>query len=469
MIKVKSHDIIFIVIIISISILVFFNIDQPFFWDKDILDSKQAHWFLENNFSLVLPDSIDPGHPPLMGFILAVLWSIFGKHLIVGHLFMWLVGIAVVVELKKLCDYYFNRPLAKFILLLIMVETALLTQIVVISSDLLLAFFFIFSINNILKNKSKILILSLIGLSLTNLRGMTTAFGLFLFNLYVNHHREEANRIAFHKLLYPYILASIPSIIFLTTHYFEKGWLVLNEKGPWAGCYENVGISGFIKNIIVYVWRMLDAGRIVIWGLVVFLIYHFWRNKIKLLTYTKQISVLLIIVIAISLPSALGSNMLIDNRYFLPIFISLSLLLGTLLEHSEQKLITKKNLLIIAIAASLSGSFWVYPDHISKCWSASLSHIPYYRLKKEMNEFINDNGIDKSKIGSYVPNVTQERYIELNESLFSYKQVDFENNKYIFYSNIYNISDEHLDELKNWSVLKRLDCCFVKVVLYEKR
>jgi hypothetical protein len=71
----------FIIITIAVS-------KNSFFWDKDIIISKQAYWFYENGFSLHMPNSIDTGYTPLLAIVLAVLWKIFGINLQVGHYLM---------------------------------------------------------------------------------------------------------------------------------------------------------------------------------------------------------------------------------------------------------------------------------------------------------------------------------------------------------------------------------------------
>jgi hypothetical protein len=60
----------------------------PFFWDKDILFSRLAHWLQAHHYSPVLPDSLDPGYPPSLAWLLAVTWNIFGTSLPAMHLLM---------------------------------------------------------------------------------------------------------------------------------------------------------------------------------------------------------------------------------------------------------------------------------------------------------------------------------------------------------------------------------------------
>ncbi|MBK8112814.1 MAG: hypothetical protein IPK46_22180 [Saprospiraceae bacterium] len=63
-------------------VLVLLSLDHIFFWDTVQLASKQAHHFYEGSmFDFLLPDDIDSGHLPFMGWMLAWAWKILGKTL----------------------------------------------------------------------------------------------------------------------------------------------------------------------------------------------------------------------------------------------------------------------------------------------------------------------------------------------------------------------------------------------------
>jgi hypothetical protein len=71
----------FIIITIAVS-------KNSFFWDTIQLASKHAHWYFENNFrNFLLPNSIDSGHIPAFGMLLAFAWKIFQKSLNQPHFY----------------------------------------------------------------------------------------------------------------------------------------------------------------------------------------------------------------------------------------------------------------------------------------------------------------------------------------------------------------------------------------------
>ena len=48
------------------------------FWDNVLFASKMGNQLYYNDlFNWTMPDSFDPGHPPFLGFLLAITWKIF--------------------------------------------------------------------------------------------------------------------------------------------------------------------------------------------------------------------------------------------------------------------------------------------------------------------------------------------------------------------------------------------------------
>lgn len=466
----KTKHIYFLLYSLLIVILIILNIDNPFFWDKDILDSKQAHWFIENNFNLIMPDAIDAGHPPFVGFLLAILWTIFGKNLVVGHVLMGIVAIGVAYQLYRLVNYFFKDNFVPPVLAVTLAEAALLSQMVIVSSDLILTFFFLLTLNAILNNKNTLIFIGAMLLALVNLRGMTTAFALGLLALFINRQQIKTQWQQIIKVLLPFALAAIPGVTYLIFHWITKGWFVHHDDSNWQGCYETVDFNGFIQNCIVYTWRMLDAGRVLVWGIGFVITILLWKKKYHVDDNIKTIGTLFVLLIVISIPSSLMANMLIDNRYYLPLFIMLSLSVSYLISTSHLTLFVRKSILTVLFISLFSGTFWIYPTPISNCWSATLAHLPYHELRYEMNEFIKEAHIGLNQVGTFVPYCTSDKYVFLNNSDEIFNRRDFDQHKYIIYSNVFNASDEDLEQLAtNWKVIKSLEKGQVNMILYKRQ
>lgn len=468
--KVKDNWIsIFLFIIVSV--IVFVNINNPFFWDKDILDSKQAHFFLQNHFKFILSDQLDNGHFPFMGFLLAVLWSIFGKSLIVGHVLMYFIFIILFYQLRLLIKILFPHfKWQGLILAVVLAETSLLTQVVVVSSDLVLSLFFVISLNGIFKNKQWLLLLGVIGLSILSIRSQLTLIAIFIFLFYYKFSELKRNSFSFESIViifWPFVIAFIFPAIYYVFHYHIKGWIMLNEKGNWGSLYELVNVKGVLRNLVIFSWRMVDDGRIFVWLLLLFVIFYY---RIQRLDKTiRNILAIFISLLIVYLPFSLFANSLIDNRYYIPLFITFYIgVVSVIIQYVNPDRI-KIILLLIVLVSIISGNFWVYPRHLSTCWSASMAHLPYFKLKDEMNNYIEAERISKNKIKSFVPNVSENKFVYLNDDNFKYGLADVKKDDYIFFSNVFNCTDDILQGLQeNYTVIKRFEKYNVEVILYER-
>lgn len=89
-----------------------------------------------------------------------------------------------------------------------------------------------------------------------------------------------------------------------------------------------------------------------------------------------------------------------------------------------------------------------------------------------MHTYIAENNIDKKEIGTFFPN-KRSRYlthIENNKSDV-YGGVPFEN-KYVLYSNAFNVTDEVTDSLfsndSDWRLIKKFTQNRIYIGLYQK-
>ncbi len=427
---------------VFISVLVLLSLNNSFFWDKDILNSRQAYWFYEHGLNILPPNDIDSGHPPILSYLLAIGWRIFNVHLWVGHLLMLPFALGMVWQFYRFLSYFFKSAFVNAVLLLIILDTTLLTQVIVLTGDLITVFFFFLSVNTILYNRRGLLTIALVGLSLSSSRGMMlfVAMGMFDFYLLIEQ-RGLTNIIRRSASIFSYYL---PAIIFtswfLLYHYYKRGWIGYDPvNSKWAGCYTIVGLNGFIRNIIIVVWRMVDFGRLFLWIIGAYLLILILQKKIELDRNQKLLFAIFLISLIVSLPPMLIYKVMASHRYLLPVFIVFTALIAyPVLEKLPNKKLSKI-LYFVILLGLVSGNFWIYPDNIAKGWDATLAHVPYYKLRKDMIHFIDDQKIPFSKVGTEVPNISELKYIDLSNDERAFSSKDFEHNEYIFYSNIYNM------------------------------
>lgn len=119
----------------------------------------------------------------------------------------------------------------------------------------------------------------------------------------------------------------------------------------------------------------------------------------------------------------------------------------------------------------MTGNCWIYPKKIAQGWDATLAHLPYYSLRTKMINFIKQEEIPFAEIGTVFPNVGSFELYELKGEQEGFVKKNFEENNYIFYSNVFNdFSDEELEELDtNWQVIQSYKSLGIEVILYGKK
>jgi hypothetical protein len=440
---------------------------HSFFWDKDIIFSRIANWLIENKFSAVLPDDLDVGYPPVLGYILALAWKIFGKSLPVMHLCMLPFSIGIVVQLYRFLRHYLLRHTIIPVMILVLADTSLLTQSIVFSTDLVMIFFLLLALNSILYNKRLLLSVAVLGLLFSHMRGVMGMAMAGLFDLYYNKPWKKTLRKF--SIFYAYIPGIILFGTYCVFHYSIKGWIGYHENSPWIGCFKVVNGWGFLRNLFIVAWRLADFGKIFIIIVFLYLIFRFLKSKLPMDKTLTDLFVLLILSVITLVPTALIYKVLSSHRYFLPITMIITILTGYMLFFCIQKKNLQKGLYIIMLAGLISGNFWTYPDTVAKGWDATLAHIPYYYLRSKMIAYIDDRKIPFSEIGTEVPNNYRLKYYDLTEDERFFPIKDFQRDQYIFYSNICNtFSDEEIAQLKTqWTVEKEFRCLLVRVTLYK--
>ncbi len=456
--------------------------DHIFFWDTVQLASKHAHWYYEQNFQhLLLPESIDSGHPPIFGMYLASCWKIFGKSLIISHFSILPFLLGIVWLLHKIGSFYANTSAAKYLLLLVLVDPFFAGQSVLVSPDIVLIFSFLWCIHSILNRQTIGIILGAILLGTISMRGMMVTFGLYLWWVFTVYFQTSSNQsnlktilsIAYQKL--PYFLpAGIIAILFLGYHYQETGWIGYHPNSPWAGSFKQVGTSGFLKNIGLLAWRLLDFGRLFLLGVLIWVVLkkvkiHSLFSSKKDMVQLKSLLTLIIVLSFLLTPSLLLHEGLMSHRYLLPITFGITLLFYHLCFVFITKKKIQKILFSIAFLGLLTGNMWIYPKNIAQGWDATLAHVPYYELREKMVQYIQQEGIPVDEIGTVFPNIGPLEIYDLKGQSTGFVKKDFSKNKYFFYSVIYNdVSDEELAELENnWMLVKEFKASGISVILYK--
>jgi hypothetical protein len=450
-------------IILFTLLYIFYFKNLPFLGDFVQLSSQQAHFFFDkSSLDFLLNDEIDSGHVPGMGFILSVLWHILGRELWVGHMLILVSTIGIILQLHKLLktllpDYVFLG------LSLLLLDTTFLGQSSQVSPDLLVAFFFLLTLNGVLKQKSLLIAIGSVGLCFFSTRGAIYDFVLLIFYLiiFLNKTKKE-DLIAFATGLSVFISYQL-------YHFFSKGWILYHENSPWVECFSKVDGFGFVRNIFVLVWRMCDNGRL---ATMFAFVFAFWGFRKKI--FKNQIMILFIICFMIIVSPLLIHKNLLGHRYLLILFWLVDIIVLSWV--SNLNIIEKYKVCLISflILIQLSGNFWVYPDKIAQGWDASLAYLPYVNLQVKAENFLKTHNINKNEVVSETPFCKSGYFTYLNQDTTCFVKANGNlKRKYVLYSNLINtFSDEIIDSLRNKKIYQPIFVerfLQVKMLVYQKR
>ncbi|WP_299314061.1 hypothetical protein [uncultured Aquimarina sp.] len=450
---------------VVLSSLIFFiavllNADNAFFWDTIQLGSHHADHYFKTNFSvLLLPDDIDSGHIPAFGAYIAMFWKLFGRNLCVSHLAMLPFGFGLIFQLFRLIKRFILPKYLSIAFGLIIIDPSLMSQMLLVSPDVPLLFFFLLAVNSVLDNKKIFLMIAIVLLFLTSMRGMMLSVCVLIFDLCCNVSSRENIKELFTALMKRsliYIPAFLIFIVFSLIHFQEKGWIGFHQDSPWQESFEKVEFTGVIFNIAVLGWRILDFGRIGIW-IVLFILFAKYRKQIIKDPRIRQISFFFACILFLLPLNMLWAKGLLGNRYLIPIYLFCSLLCATILFSD---FVTRKLRVVLILTWAtiiISGNFWIYPPKVSQGWDATLAHLPYYNLRLKAKKYLDDHKIDFHSVASFFPNDAGIDAIELNGEKRSFAVFDG-NNDFVFYSNIFNISDQEYDDIiSNYEIIQSFE------------
>lgn len=153
------------------------------------------------------------------------------------------------------------------------------------------------------------------------------------------------------------------------------------------------------------------------------------------------------------------------HRYYIPSYLSLGLLSFLLIKEYK----VKKIIYVGLLSSLILGNFIVYPDNVSQGWDSSLAHLPYWNLRRNAIEYMNAKQIPVQETASFFPNKTTIDNVDLNRDMRSF--IGFSGTeKYVLYSNVYNLSDEELKILyRNYYSLKLFEKRYVRVEIMQKK
>lgn len=467
------------IVIVVYTVLFIYSLNFCYFWDAIQQISSEANWYYQTNFASVIIhpvaglDTLPTGyHPPLLSMITAGLWKILGRELWVSHAFTFIWVIILLYHSWKLVTMLIPSRWAGWAYLLIVFEPTTLSQMVMASPDFILLTGLVVSLHAILRQKPIWLALALIMVCGVNMRGVMASLLLFFAHLYYDVciiHKKKYSWKDFGKILLPYLPALALLSAYFGYYLSSKGWFFTHDK-RYADHYtmpENTAM--IIKNLLSYILRLIEYGRVLVWGVAVYWLVMWIRKRVELDGKERFLGVYLLLFGGLFLLFCFITQLPVSCRYFMPLFFIVYLLVFSVSARywSETKM---KCLVIAMLFFSITGHAWIYPEKMAQSWESTLLHTPYYSLRKQCFDYIDSNQINYSEVGAGFCLSGYRDRIELIQEEKPRITGWQDDNKFFIYSNISNMGDNEIDELKSekWTAIKHFEQWPVFITIYKK-
>jgi len=435
----------------------------PFFWDNvSVIAEAGTHIFNNHLSSIILPENLDAGHVPLIALYFAVMWTLFGKSLIVSHLIMLPFVIGLIWEFYKLSKQFLSEEFIKISLLFLLLEPVFCTQTILMGYDVILAYFFFASINCLQKNQRIRLLIMLSFLAMINLRGIPLTLAVFLIHFFV--YRDVSKRSFLKQNIFLYFLPIAIAGSWLIFHYNIKGWFII---APSREVQRQINSTAMLIRQTLYIgWKLADYGKIFFWIFIILSSVKFYKTDVQI---RKILLILFMPIICLSVSMIPFSNP-VGHKYFLTVYLFLPIAMAYHIKllKSSWRAIT----IVLFCIISFFGNFIMYPERFGNGWDTSLKVLSYFPLKEKMDGYITENKIESKEIGASFPMFGDERYSKLSNEEFVISDIDnkpLEKWNYIILSNISNsYSDQLKAEIRSkWKLMQKFKSGQVYLELYQ--
>jgi len=423
---------------------------QPFFWDT-LLTSSVTQFYFENGFgNLILPHSLDAGHPPFFYVYVVLFYKFLGLNLFAAHLSMLFPCLIGIWSLVKIVQYFqFDTKMQFLSILTFFFVPAVLTQYTLVSYDTVLLNLYLLSIYSILYKKYRLLMCVAVIMCAVSTRGVFINLSLFLIVFYLSENFKKSISIFF------------PSAVFFilwTIYHSIKTNSVISLDNDWRVQRRLADFRQILMNLIALARIFFDFGIILLFTIQTYQITT--TKKLNLLQVFWIVTYLIMAISFVFLSNPIG------HRYFLIVYVFMLL---ASLDFLYKK---HKNLIWILFLLPL-GHFQIYGNKISNGWDCSLAHLSYFSLRNDFSLFMKERNIAKHQTGTVMPLQSSDTQYYLSGDttrMININGKDINDYKYILFSNICNdFSDEQLDKMTSFSILKKEKKGMTEMILYQNK
>lgn len=446
-------------------VLTWLSSSFPFFWDTTII-AKLTHDFYDHGINgLIPPMDSDQGGFSMFSIYMLCMWKMFGKTLFVSHFALLPFLFLIVYNYYQIASRFLQDKFIVLAMILLMIEPCLLTQSIIMGYDIFMIAFFLGALNALLSEKRILFSILIVLLCMCSIRGIMLSAGLFFLDIYFLKKNHS------HFISWKIIKTFLPSIVVLglwmVYHHYKTGWYIINPLKEDTHQAFVLGIKP-LKQLAYIFWKIMDMGRIFLWGVVIAGFFYFYKKnkpQFKDIFYITLIPLLMLIAGMIFIGNPIG------HRYFIVIFLMLTILFCFVLQQMQSKK-TVYITYIFSIIVLITGNFWMYPVKYGNNWDSSLKVLPVFDLKKQVDDYIVKNNISATDVGTQFPFIIAEKYMYLNDKDFHYENVwsgPIDKYPYFLYSNVINtdIAEQFEEARKNWILIKEFKKGQVVFELYR--
>ena len=455
-------------LVLTVLLYVLFKLlylETGMFWDSITILSKPATYLYNHGlFNFHYPSILDNGDPQLGPFYIAIIWKILGRNLFTTHLAFIPILIIILFELYRLTTKLFSKTFNPYVFALLAIDPTFMSQSIGLYQDAFLILFSLLIINGFIDKNKLLISIGMFFLCLVSRRGMLVTFAFMLAN-FINIWIFEKNTFikSLKAIFSTYFPAVVLVISFISWRLNVYGWFFTTQN---TNSGEMVQLSGIIKNLAAFVRWFIDDGRAFLW--IIFTIIFFrQKNKVLFITENRLMILLFISLLQIMMCVTIPIANPFGARYFTMLYLIFGILLSKLVINSLSE--KKSKTIITALMILLfSGNFWVYPEKLSQSWDSSLSNLSYFQLRKQTINYFERQSVDFKTVGVGFPMYANFDYIDINNDNRNFEGIDFKQNKWIVYSNIFNSADDEIDKIKSWIQVKEFKEGNVFIKIYKK-
>ncbi len=403
------------------------SLGNPFFWDAPLSSAHAQHWLADGPGYLILPATMDAGHPPLWGLWLAGFWRVFGTSLASAHLavlpFLLLGGWGW----WRISQIYVSSKLMWASVVFYALFPPLLAQSTGLGIDPALAGLAIALWAACAWNQKLWAMVLAAALVLMNQRAALLLPMMFMLG--------PSGRFAGGAGI-------LMAAAWYGWHSLQTGWVLSHPASAWQG---HRGLSEWSE----IPQRIIATGYYMIWmaGAPAAIIMVYWRRLRTLpRAFLGGVAALLV--------THIGAMLLLSNpispRYLIVPGLAITIAALAVLKAGKPAALA----LALILAGAVVPHIIFFNPPTANAWDCTLAHLPYFEAEELMNEKLKDAGITPAEISARFPMRAPRRLTHLQKDSTELDFATLNGSTFVLYSNLSN--DYSRDDLRAISRMNRV-------------